>query len=62
MIEARELINHLQEISERGAISMDRAFDVAVLNSLWFMIARHRFRYEDEKLQQALEVAHDAFR
>ncbi|KAL6430089.1 hypothetical protein ACFW04_007705 [Cataglyphis niger] len=62
MIEARELINHLQEISERGAISMDRVFDVAVLNSLWFMIAGHRFCYEDEKLQQALEVAHDAFR
>ncbi|XP_050458694.1 methyl farnesoate epoxidase-like isoform X1 [Cataglyphis hispanica] len=62
MIEARELINHLQEISEHGAISMDRAFDVAVLNSLWFMIAGHTFRYEDEKLQQALEVAHDAFR
>ncbi|KAM0736690.1 Methyl farnesoate epoxidase [Formica fusca] len=62
IIEAQELINHLQEISEHGAVSMDRVFDVAVLNSLWFMIAGHTFRYEDEKLQQALEITHDAFR
>ncbi|KMQ94445.1 putative cytochrome p450 305a1-like protein [Lasius niger] len=62
VIEARELVDHLQKLSERGAVPMHMAFDVAVLNSLWFMIAGHRFRYEDEKLQEALVVVHDAFR
>ncbi|XP_012227757.1 methyl farnesoate epoxidase-like [Linepithema humile] len=61
-IEARNLVNYLQRMSERGAVLMHTAFDVAVLNSLWFMIAGHRFDYENEKLNQALKVVHDAFR
>lgn len=61
-LEAQYLVDHLQQMSERGAIAMHRAFDVAVLNSLWFMIAGHRFEYEDQKLQKALVLVHDAFR
>lgn len=60
--EAHNLVNYLQRMSERGAVLMHTAFDVAVLNSLWFMIAGHRFDYENEKLSQALIVVHDAFR
>jgi len=62
VFEAQELVDHLQKMSERGAVLMQTVFDVAVLNSLWFMIAGHRFGYEDERLQQALEVSHDAFK
>ncbi|GAB1865261.1 Probable cytochrome P450 305a1 [Camponotus japonicus] len=62
VFEAQELVDHLQNMSERGAVLMQTVFDVAVLNSLWFMIAGHRFGYEDERLQQALEVSHDAFK
>lgn len=61
-LEARSLVDHLQQMSERGAVTMNTAFDVAVLNSLWFMIAGHRFEYEDQKLQEALVLVHDAFR
>ncbi|XP_011686917.1 PREDICTED: probable cytochrome P450 305a1 isoform X2 [Wasmannia auropunctata] len=61
-LEARNLVDHLQLISERGAVMMHRVFDVAVLNSLWFMIAGHRYEYEDQKLQETLETVHDAFR
>ncbi|XP_028050883.2 methyl farnesoate epoxidase [Monomorium pharaonis] len=61
-LEARNLVDHLQLMSERGAVTMHTAFDVAVLNSLWFMIAGHRFEYEDQKLQEALVLVHDAFR
>ncbi|XP_024880700.1 methyl farnesoate epoxidase-like [Temnothorax curvispinosus] len=61
-LEARNFVVHLREMSERGAVMMHTAFDVAVLNSLWFMIAGHRFEYEDQKLQEALVLVHDAFR
>ncbi|KAL0099679.1 hypothetical protein PUN28_019820 [Cardiocondyla obscurior] len=61
-LEAENLIDHLQQMSERGAVKMHTAFDVPVLNSLWFMIAGHRFSYEDQKLQKILVVVHDAFR
>lgn len=61
-IEARNLVNYLEQMSKHGAVLMHTAFDVAVLNSLWFMIAGHRFDYENEKLNQALMVVHDAFR
>ncbi|XP_077259189.1 LOW QUALITY PROTEIN: methyl farnesoate epoxidase [Temnothorax americanus] len=61
-LEAQNFVVHLQEMSERGAVTMHTAFDVAVLNSLWFTIAGHRFEYEDQKLQEALVLVHDAFR
>ncbi|XP_011699204.1 PREDICTED: probable cytochrome P450 305a1 [Wasmannia auropunctata] len=61
-LEARNLVDHLQLISERGAVMMHRVFDVAVLNSLWITIAGHRFEYEDQKLQETLETLHNAFR
>ncbi|XP_018372426.1 PREDICTED: methyl farnesoate epoxidase-like isoform X1 [Trachymyrmex cornetzi] len=62
VLEAQNLIDHLQEMSESGAVTMHTAFDVAVINSLWFMIAGHKFEYEDQKLQEALTLVHDAFK
>jgi len=61
-LEGRNLVNHLQQMSEHGAVKMNTAFDVAVINSVWFMIAGHRFEYEDQKVQEALVLVHDAFR
>ncbi|XP_011646191.1 methyl farnesoate epoxidase-like [Pogonomyrmex barbatus] len=61
-LEAQNLISHLERTSEHGPVLMHTVFDVAVLNSLWFMIAGHRFLYEDPKLQEALVLVHDAFR
>lgn len=62
VIETQDLIDHVQKMSEHGPVLMQTVFDVAVLNSLWFMIAGHRFHYEDERLQQALKMSHDAFK
>ncbi|KYN05360.1 hypothetical protein ALC62_03645 [Cyphomyrmex costatus] len=61
-LEARNLVDHLQQMSESSAVMMHTAFDVAVINSLWFMIAGHRFQYEDQKLQEALALVHDSFK
>lgn len=61
-LEARNLVDHLQQMSESGAVTMHTAFDVAVINSLWFMIAGHKFEYGDQKLQEALTLVHDAFK
>lgn len=61
-MEARILVDHLQQMNERGVVSMHTAFDVAALNSLWVMIAGHRFDYGDPKLQEALKLVHDAFK
>ncbi|XP_018308006.1 methyl farnesoate epoxidase isoform X2 [Mycetomoellerius zeteki] len=55
-LEARNLVDHLQQMSESGAVTMHTAFDVAVINSLWFMIAGHKFEYGDQKLQEALTL------
>ncbi|XP_029164018.1 methyl farnesoate epoxidase-like [Nylanderia fulva] len=62
VIEARELVDHLQKLSEHGPVLMHTIFDIAVLNALWFMIAGHRFDYEDQKVQEVLVVVHDVFR
>lgn len=61
-LEAKNLVKHLQQVSQHGVVQMDRVFDVAVLNSLWFMFAGHRFEYNDEKLQEVLAIVHEAFR
>lgn len=60
--EAKNLVKHLERMSASDVIPMHRVFDIAVLNSLWIMIAGHRFNYEDGKVKQALTLVHDAFR
>ncbi|XP_076171324.1 methyl farnesoate epoxidase isoform X2 [Ptiloglossa arizonensis] len=62
IVEAKSLVDYLHRASAKGPIPMHTAFDVAVLNSLWFMFAGHRFDYEDQKLMEMLEIVHDAFR
>ncbi|XP_011146847.1 methyl farnesoate epoxidase [Harpegnathos saltator] len=61
-VEAENLVNYLQEMSQRGAVKMDRVFDLAVLNSLWSIFAGHRFEYSDEKLRKVFTSVHEAFR
>lgn len=60
--EAKSLVKHLERMSAIDVIPMHRVFDIAVLNSLWIMIAGHRFTYDDEKLKQALMHVQDAFK
>lgn len=62
IVEADNLVNYLLRASAKGPVPMHTAFDIAVLNSLWFMFAGHRFDYENEKLVEILETVHDAFR
>lgn len=62
IVEADNLVNYLLRASAKGPVLMHTAFDIAVLNSLWFMFAGHRFDYENEKLVEILETVHDAFR
>lgn len=61
-LEAENLVNYLRRASEDGPVPMHTAFDIAVLNSLWFMFAGHRFDYGDARLMEMLDVVHDAFR
>ncbi|KAG7189775.1 hypothetical protein KM043_017438 [Ampulex compressa] len=60
--EAKSLVDYLRRESEKGPVAMHKAFDIAVINSLWCMFAGHRFEYEDEKLKKILELVDDAFR
>jgi len=62
VLEAQNLIDYLQQMSESGAVTMHTAFDIAVINSLWFMIAGHKFKYGDQKTQEALTLAHNSFK
>ncbi|XP_033183428.2 methyl farnesoate epoxidase isoform X2 [Bombus vancouverensis nearcticus] len=62
IVEADNLVNYLLRASVKGPVPMHTAFDIAVLNSLWFMFAGHRFDYANEKLVEILETVHDAFR
>ncbi|EZA54254.1 hypothetical protein X777_06104, partial [Ooceraea biroi] len=57
-----ELVNYLDRMSEHGPVHMNKAFDITVLNSLWFMFAGRVFDYNDEKLKTALLSADEAFR
>jgi len=60
--QAQELVNYLEEMSKHGPVLMNNVFDIAVINSLWFMFAGHVFDYNDEKVKIALTTVHDAFR
>ena len=60
--EAKNLVESLRNQSKVGPVAMHRAFDIAVLNSLWQMFAGHRFDYQDQKLHSILEVVHSSFR
>ncbi|KAJ8667473.1 hypothetical protein QAD02_009136 [Eretmocerus hayati] len=60
--EARCLIDLLKKQAEQGPVPMHNAFEVAVLNSLWWMIASKRFEPDDAKLKEILFVVHEVFR
>ncbi|XP_029055473.1 methyl farnesoate epoxidase-like isoform X2 [Osmia bicornis bicornis] len=62
IIEAESFVDYLRRASAKGPVPMHTAFDVAVLNSLWSMLAGHRFDYDNEKLMEILDAVHGAFR
>ncbi|XP_043461100.1 methyl farnesoate epoxidase-like isoform X1 [Leptopilina heterotoma] len=62
IFEAENLVENLKCRMTNGPVAMHRAFDIAVLNSLWTMFAGHRFDYQDQKLHNILEVVHKSFR
>ncbi|XP_056631073.1 methyl farnesoate epoxidase-like [Diorhabda sublineata] len=59
--ETKELIEIFKQRNSEP-IFMHNAFDVAVLNGLWAMMAGERFHIEDERLRKLLQIIHDAFR
>ncbi|XP_062550244.1 methyl farnesoate epoxidase-like [Armigeres subalbatus] len=61
--EAEEMIHHLRKLSRtQKMISMHNAFDIAVLNSIWTLIAGQRFHLDDKKLEWISETIHKSFR
>ncbi|XP_011495207.1 PREDICTED: probable cytochrome P450 303a1 [Ceratosolen solmsi marchali] len=61
-IESQGLIEFLSQQSKAGPVSMQKAFDVAVLNMLWTTFAGHRFEYNDKKCKELLWIVHEVFR
>lgn len=61
-VEARSLVKHFQKLSENGAVRMDNAFNIAVINCLWYSFAGHRFEYDDKKVHEMLETVNESFR
>ncbi|XP_058805600.1 methyl farnesoate epoxidase-like [Phymastichus coffea] len=60
--EAGCLVDWLRRRAAAGPVPVQRAFDVAVLNSLWWMFAGHRFEHADRTLHDILRVVHEIFR
>ncbi|KAK2574914.1 hypothetical protein KPH14_002605 [Odynerus spinipes] len=60
--EAQSLVDHLRRQSENGPVLMHTAFDIAVLNALWTMLAGSRFQYDDKRSNEMLEAVHDSFK
>ncbi|KAJ9585265.1 hypothetical protein L9F63_002965, partial [Diploptera punctata] len=62
--EARDLVASLHRRSNGGltAIPMHDVFDICVLNSLWAMLAGHRFDLDDQRLVDLLDIVHKCFR
>ncbi|OXU31223.1 hypothetical protein TSAR_014757 [Trichomalopsis sarcophagae] len=60
--EAQSLVDFLEASGKEGPVPMHTAFDIAVLNSLWTMLAGHRFEYDDHKLNEILAVVHKVFK
>ncbi|XP_069701115.1 methyl farnesoate epoxidase-like isoform X2 [Periplaneta americana] len=62
--EAGELVQSLR-IQCRGGeapLQLHDVFDVCVLNTLWAMLAGHRFALDDQRLKELLEIVHASFR
>ncbi|XP_034941922.1 methyl farnesoate epoxidase-like [Chelonus insularis] len=61
--EAEMLVSFFKDEIARGreSFSVEEAFNTAVLNTLWTMIAGYRFTYGDFKLQPVLSAVREAF-
>ncbi|XP_044587036.1 methyl farnesoate epoxidase-like isoform X1 [Cotesia glomerata] len=61
--EAETLVCYLKKkiTNNKEKIAMNKIFDVAVLNSLWVLLAGYRFDYDDVRLHNILTTIHEAF-
>jgi methyl farnesoate epoxidase/farnesoate epoxidase len=62
--EAGDLVMALRKKCNGGStpLQLHDAFDVCVLNSLWAMLAGHRFALDDKRLMELLDIVHTSFR
>ena len=62
--EAQDLVTSLRSKCAGGStpVPMHDAFDVCVLNSLWALLAGHRFSLDDQRLVDLLDIVHKCFR
>ncbi|XP_074115598.1 methyl farnesoate epoxidase [Cotesia typhae] len=61
--EAKTLVSYLKKkiTNNKEKIAMNKIFDVAVLNSLWVLLAGYRFDYNDVRLHNIFTTIHEAF-
>ncbi|XP_055609285.1 methyl farnesoate epoxidase-like [Uranotaenia lowii] len=61
--EAGEMIHHFRKLSRtQKVVGMHNAFDIAVLNVIWTLIAGKRFHLGDKRLEWITETIHQSFR
>nr|CAD7612452.1 unnamed protein product [Timema genevievae] len=61
--EAEELVVSLRDKgSDNRPVVMHDAFDICVLNSLWALLAGHRFALNDKRLAELIDIVHASFR
>nr|CAD7575858.1 unnamed protein product [Timema californicum] len=61
--EAEELVVSLRDKgSGNRPVVMHDAFDICVLNSLWALLAGHRFALNDKRLAELIDIVHASFR
>jgi len=59
--EAEDLLKYL-ETNAKGTFPLHNVFDVAVINSLWAMLAGRRFELDDPRLTSLLQTLRNIFR
>uniref|UniRef100_A0AAT9UTR8 Cytochrome P450 15A1 n=1 Tax=Maconellicoccus hirsutus TaxID=177089 RepID=A0AAT9UTR8_MACHI len=60
--EALEVVNLIMSAHQQGPIKVQQLFDVSTLNTIWTMIAGHRFSLNDKKLRKLVHLVHKGFR
>ncbi|KAF7988456.1 hypothetical protein HCN44_001029 [Aphidius gifuensis] len=63
-IEGKELVNYLNDYTKKHnkTFTIDEFFGLPVFNTIWTIMTRTRFSYDDKKLDDIMTVIHEAFR
>lgn len=63
-IEGKELVNYLNDYTKKHnkTFTIDEFFGLPVFNTIWTVMTRTRFSYDDKKLDDIMTVIHEAFR